>query len=293
MTTSFVDVPYFEKYGYLLVKNVFSKEEIAHIREKLAMIKQKEIAANTIILTRGYTDLHPLGDPLSKLELRDKDYVIFDDRVLHIVRQVLGEHIIYFGESTMHFGQGARGFHKDNPNRSDPKGPDWQGKYNVIRVGLYLQDHSHHSGGLKVRKKSHFYFSRHRGRAVNIPSEEGDVVLWTLRTSHSGNNVRLKGLPHLCFPPRIETRIPHFLRIPEEKERMVIFCAFAAPGEHAERFINYGAHRYDYCEHFRRSRFDEEVIELAKRKKVELRRPIPEYGSLYNSNTPREEPVWT
>ena len=41
-----------------------------------------------------------------------------------------------------------RGFHKDNADRVDPNAPDWNGRYTVLRFGIYLQDHYRHTGGL-------------------------------------------------------------------------------------------------------------------------------------------------
>ena len=78
-------------------------------------------------------------------------------------------------------------------------------------------------------------------RHQNHDSESGDLVVWNLRTSHSGNNVRLKFWPSLSLPPRIESRIPLFLRVPPQDE---IFEPFGEAA--AQWFVKEG--RFDGAE---------------------------------------------
>lgn len=276
-----VDVSAYERDGYVLVKDVFSSEEMARLRSKSEVLKRNAVAAKHYIPDSQYPDAVFLaGDLLSKDELQACDFAIFDRRVLSCVKQILGPDIVYFGDSSIQFGEGTRGFHKDNVDRSDPNGPDWEGPYKVIRVGIYLQDHARHSGGLKVRVRSHQYVSHHDGKAVNVPSKPGDIVLWNLRTSHSGNNVRLRLFPNLCLHPRIERIIPRRLRVPEQQERIALFCAFGAPGQTLDRYIQYLTTRTDSIDHWRKSRSNEATMDLAKRREVEVRHPISDYGAL-------------
>src|SRR3954462_4462530 len=92
------------------------------------------------------------GDILSKDELR---YTVLDDRILHLVKTVLGGNPVYWGDSNYHFGVGFRGFHRDNVDRTDMTAPDWDGDYPIVRLAIYLQDHKNYSGGLKIRVGSH------------------------------------------------------------------------------------------------------------------------------------------
>jgi hypothetical protein len=276
-----VDVAAFRENGYVLVKGVFEEKEIQELRDRVRSARELDLSASNAIRNPVYPNcVDLLGDLLSKTALRSTDYVIFDERVVRCAKECLGPRLVYFGDSSIQTGEGARGFHKDNVDRSDGTGPDWQGDYTVLRIGIYLQDHARHSGGLKVRRRSHRYVSRHRGGSLNVDSERGDLVLWNLRTSHSGNAVRLKGWPGLSLPPRVETRIPSFLRVPPQDERMAIFCTFGAPGAFVDRYIEDQVKREDSREHWRRSRVDESLRELATRRGIEIRTPIAEYGSL-------------
>src|SRR5262245_18101309 len=124
-----VNVPEFWDEGYLVIRIVFSPTEIERFRRPALENRQGK------------------GDLLSHPELRKP---LLDDRVLSIAAQILGDTPVYYGDSSCNLGQHAFGFHKDNADRSDPNAPDWKGKYTQIRFGLYLQDHSWHSGGLRV-----------------------------------------------------------------------------------------------------------------------------------------------
>lgn len=281
MTTLSVDVSSFEKHGFVLVKKLFSPDDVSRLRESLMDIKNIECRAS------GYRPdpLYPQvvfveGDLLSKPQLRNVDYILLDSRIVDCVKQLIGPEVVYFGDSSVQFGEGARGFHKDNVDKNDPNGQDWRDKYTVLRVGIYLQDHSLHSGGVKVRLNSHNYVSRHRGKSYNVPSELGDIVIWNLRTSHSGNNILLKNWQGLSLHPRLERLVPDFLKIPEQHERIAAFCSFGTPGHHLDRYIQYLGTRKDSCEHWRRSGVGIDVETVAKERGVTLRRPIPDYGAL-------------
>ena len=275
------DVEAFDKNGFAIVKSVFSRQEIADFRQQfLRMRKNAALRGATYSDKLCPTVTYVRGDLLGMDELRESRYICLDDRVLSIVRQVIGPKLVYFGDSSVQFGEGQRGFHKDNVDRSDPAGPDWKDRYTVVRFAIYLQDHAHHSGGLKVRVGSHRFVSRHQGRAVNLPTEEGDLAIWFLTTSHSGNNVRFRVAPGLCLHPRVETKVPYSLRVPEQKERISVFCSFGVPDKHLDRYIQYQVSRGDYHEHWRRSGGSEAHESIANDLGVEIRRPIGDYGCL-------------
>src|SRR4029077_21275272 len=101
---------------------------------------------------------------------------VIDKRILDIARRLLPPHpLVYFGDSVYQVGNGYPGFHRDNIDRDDLNGPDWQDSYPILRMGIYLQDHRHHSGGLKVKVGSHL---REDGRPFIVDSEPGDIVVW-------------------------------------------------------------------------------------------------------------------
>jgi len=277
-----VDTAHFKENGYLVLRKVFDPSEMLAMREKLLKSRERIIADGQFgTLPATPKAKYLLGDALSYKEIRDHDYVIFDPRIVESVKKLLGPNLVYFGDSSLQTGEGARGFHKDNVDRIGGHLPDWQGDYTILRFGVYYQDHSRHSGGLKVRAKSQNYPIHHTGKKVDIDSQLGDVVMWNLRTTHSGNNVRLKGFPGLVLHPRIEAEVPQFLKVPEEKERVFLSCTFGVPSSHLERYIENQKKRGDYEPYWRHSAIGSELEQLAAARGVGFRRPVDYYGADY------------
>jgi hypothetical protein len=271
-----VPVEDFRRDGFVIVRNVFSTEEISRLRSVVGGLRDKAVAGEDFDRSNIASRLVLLrGDLLSMDDLKTMDYVAFDERVVNTARQLLGrpEVVVYHGDSSAQTGEGERGFHKDNCDRTNPTGPDWSGEYGVIRMALYLQDHTVSSGGLKTRRRSHRYFSRHRGRAVNLGTSAGDLVFWYLTTSHSGNFVRIRGVPNVVLHPRLERIVPRWLRVPEHAERMSIFCSFGAPSPHLDRYIEYQSKRPDMQKHWTRAGMGPHLDRLAAQRGIELRRP--------------------
>jgi hypothetical protein len=269
-----IDKARFEKEGYLIVKNVFSPEEISAFREKSYQQYEIDTRKGLAFTLEATKAKYSKGDLLSKELLRD---VLLDDRILKIARTILGrEDIIYFGDSSYQIGVGSRGFHRDNIDRNDYNGPDWKGEYTLVRLGLYLQDHKEFSGGLKIKVGSH---KNPDGKPVFVGTEVGDVAVWSLKTLHSGNGVRIKLFPELSID-KGESRIPEFIKKDEAKERISFFMTFALRSGHLDRYLTeYSRKRQDALEHARSSKFDQAVLEKAKMKNVEIVKPIPEYGA--------------
>lgn len=282
---------FFAKNGFLLVKNVLSENEIAGLRDGVYRFLEKSRKIGNISEGYGGRVKFISGDPIAEAGL---GWLVFDPRIIAVAKCVLGQSLVYFGDTAVHIGRGSRGFHRDYIYRQDPASLDWRKEGEVIRMAVYLQNHSRHSGGPKVKVASHLpeNFVDLRtdgredndaaggpGRLYNIPVKTGDVALWTLRTTHSANNIRLKLLPDICLNPRLEVKIPDWLKLPEEKERIAIFITFAAPTVHTDRYIAYSVQRGDLQKHWRNSPYTPELVQKAKENNIEFQKPIPDYGS--------------
>src|SRR5262249_10671481 len=230
-----IDKKKFDEDGYLLVRNVFTATEIEQFRRLTC--EQFDIDKKNN-LDHYYPEAPKAkfvkGDLLSKEKLHQ---VLLDDRILQIARALLGsENIIYFGDSSYQLGTGLRGFHRDNIDRTNLDGPDWNGDYTLVRFGIYLQDHKNYSGGLKIKVGSH---RNPDGKAVFVGNIPGDVVAWNLRTLHSGNAVRLKLFPNVSLNrDGREAMLPKFLKKDEQCERISLFMTFALRSSHLDRFIH-------------------------------------------------------
>jgi hypothetical protein len=223
-----------------------------------------------------------LGDILSIRALEKFDYIFFNAEAQRVLRVLLeNDAPLYFGDSSVQYGEAARGFHKDNVERYDGTKDDWQGDYRLIRCGFYCQDHSAHSGGLKVRVASHNIPTHRKGQMLDVATRFGDLVMWNMRLTHSGNNKRARLFSGLAMHPRFEERWPEALTIPEEHRRIGAFCSFASPGQKLDRYIaSLNSREEVYKPYFQRARNIGELDALMSRYGVTFRQPNNYYGEL-------------
>jgi hypothetical protein len=215
-----MDIPaQFQRDGYVIVRRLFDPSEVEDFRRRAL-----ELPA----------ELRHL-DLLSLPTLRD---VLLDRRLLRVFRALIGPDLVYFGDSVVSIDARSHGFHKDNPDRNDPNGPDWKGDYPLVRCGIYTQSHKRRPNGLDLRRGSHTLTSLSAGEFVQADTEPGDVVFWNGRTTHSGCGMTLRGRPinPESFAGKVLRRLPA-LRDRPQGHRVVLFATFGAPGLHLERFI--------------------------------------------------------
>ena len=246
MGTEFeVDTQAYWKDGFTIVRNVFTKQEINDLRA--AAYESRDV---------GPMDL------LSRPKMR---HVLLDGRLVEITRRILGrDDIVYYGDSAYTITPGRPGYHKDNADRTDGNAPDWKDPYTQVRLGIYLQDHYRHSGGLNVRLGSHNKVSNKLGETVYVRTRVGDVGVWSLRTSHSGGGTLLR-FPWWWHPsPANAKKVPRILIAPPERERISVFAALGADDEHAERYVEYLKTRTYMVRSFRAASYDDEVYLPAK-----------------------------
>jgi hypothetical protein len=271
----------FERQGFTVVRGAFLRSEVMSMRAQIQTATDAARSAGAVF-DAAVREASPKGDLLAWPGL---EQVVFDDRILGAVREVVGRReLVYFGDSTIQVGEGARGFHKDNTNRTDATHPDWLSPYTLVRVGLYLQDHDWQSGGLKVRCGSHQYASNELGRIHDVRVRGGDITIWSLRTTHSGNAIKLRFLPRwFSISPRIEAHVPRILQRPPAATRMAIFITYGVEDDHLKRYLEKAqdpngpaGYLHEMWLHAGRS---ERALEYAQRKGVKLLFPIPSYGS--------------
>ena len=266
----------FRDEGYVVKRSVFSVGEIETFR---ARVFDQFYVDDKLGLTHesvtSFTDLRlAKGCLLSKKNLFE---ILLDPRIIKFAQELLeSEKVIYWGDSSYQIVTGARSFHRDSVHKVDFDGPDWKIPYSLIRIGLYLQDHSKHSGGLKVKPGTHV---RADGSAVFVDTKPGDLVAWNLRLLHSGNAVKLKWLPFVSINyPRFENRVPSFLKKEQERERLSMFMTFSSESMHLYRYINeYQLKRKETIEALRASVWKREILALAEQRGLDVRVLLPEY----------------
>jgi len=210
--------------GFVILRGVFSTEEIADLR------------------THAERAESPGPDLLSDTVFRD---VVVDPRITGIARQLLGCVPVYFGDSVLSRAERPGPWHKDNAGRYDATTADWQGNYPLLRFGVYLQDHSRYSGGVSVRARSHQSPTRTEGEPVYMDTRVGDVVVWHFRATHRGATSLLRGTRIPVSNYRLDKLLPGLFKAPAEKARHALFITYGAPCADTERYIDYlGSRQY-------------------------------------------------
>jgi hypothetical protein len=275
-----VDRDRFWQRGYTVVKRLFAPEEIETLREQstraMAGLEQRGL----VMTEPGPEGVARLArcDVLSIPEVR---HTLFDQRLLHVIGELLGDRPVYYGESVLRIGkQGGRAWHRDNVNRTKRHGGlDWHDPYRILRCGVYMQDQTRHSGGLALRPCSNRPGLHLRSLPIYIDAEPGDLIAWDLRTVHSGEVVRLRLAPRIALPPRLQSRIPDSWRLGDERERIVMFMTFGIRGPHLDHYIAYLKTRKQARELWQTSRFGADVWEQAAQAGLDMFAVTPEYGT--------------
>ena len=241
-----LDVEMFWEKGYAILPGFYTADEVAAFR------------------TAAYASRGKGGDLLVNPHLK---HVLLDGRLVAVSRRLLGsEDIVYVGDSSFTINSNSRGWHKDNTDRLDPDAPDWKGRYTQLRFGIYCQDHSEHTGGLNLRVGSHDIPPDRTGAGDNlyVKCKPGDLVVWSMRITHSGNGMLLKD-PKARFPLPNEQRYYSADEVAAaDGDRIAIFAHLGANDDHAKRYAEYLKTRKYMVEAWRKRPYPPEVLEQAK-----------------------------
>lgn len=117
----------FSNNGFIVVRGLLPPEEVALY---VGRLKALAGGAPRWTLPDG-VNRHPEFWP-----------VIFNERLLAAVREVLGPEVRYLPHNDLHVGFSSFSWHRDSVSREFGDGPDWdetQEPYRIVRVGIYLQ----------------------------------------------------------------------------------------------------------------------------------------------------------
>ena len=246
-----LDVDQFWERGYAILPDVYGPEEIAALREE-------------VYASRGFG-----GDLLANPRLR---HVLTDGRMVAVARKLLGtQDLFYSGDSSFTINGKQKGWHKDNADRVDPHAPDWDGRYTQLRFGIYCQDHSEHTGGLNLRIGSHNLRNTTEGENLYVKTKPGDLAVWSMRITHSGNGMLLKD-PDAPFPlPNEHDNFSPDEVAQPDGDRIAVFAHIGANDKHAKRYSDYTKTRTYLVDAWRKRPYDDEARQAAKDAGLHLR----------------------
>lgn len=265
---------FFDINGYTIYRNIFSRDEIEKFRGLVKSSLEEDLNLGRAWLSKEqkkevyYTHGDMIIKPIGKL--------FFNTKTVKIAKEILGEKPCYFGEGNYQVGVGDRGFHRDSVDeiiegkstRVFGHGPDWTDAYKLIRIGVYLQDHDKFSGGVKFQMGSN-KLPYNKGKSVLADTKAGDVVVWDLRTFHSGNSVRLKFFSDTPLHRKLEDLLPSFFTLPEKIQRNSVFMVFGADNHHTRRHIE-KHYKVKFKDHINVTNYSKQVISQCDKFGVKL-----------------------
>lgn len=149
----------FDAKGYHVIPGLLSPDEAAAYRLEINKVfglparelSNADIDSKTFVMPDGVTKT-PEFWPL-----------VFNERLVGTIRELLGDNIRYTQHSDLHINLGAGKFHRDSAYREFGVGPDWdeaKAPYKVVRIALYLSDYDESGSSLVVLPGTHRRESR-------------------------------------------------------------------------------------------------------------------------------------
>ncbi len=165
--------------GILLVRDVLSADEIAKLRE----IVTSHLTASGRRLSLGKTQ------PNASLQVPELSFLFAHPKIVEIMSRLLGsDNVVFTGHCDIHMNM-LSGWHKDS-GETVPGGY-FKGDYmdaedcRVYKVAIYLQDTGERDS-FSARLGSHRKADLTSGELVKAYSRRGDLVIFDVRLSHTG-----------------------------------------------------------------------------------------------------------
>ncbi len=257
--------------GFVHLKSIFKEKDINKLRQFILESEDKKQ------LSEKYKDIL-VNEKINKY--------LMDDRVVKIVQELLDNTPVYFGDSSITIAKkhSIGIYHKDCTDRLDPKAPDWNSKYPLLRIGLFLQDHKKNSGGIILGKYSHNILFKNRflqvlyeevfgfisGNFIHCDSKMGDLIIWNLRTTHGPMGKKIKYFINRPVSKRMDKFIPNFLKSSFFGARILVTATFGAKSKHLDRHINYLKTRKYMVSKWIENNYSKKTKQLFRRKGIIL-----------------------
>jgi len=174
-----------QKNGYFLLENVFTEEEINGYKNDVLNFKKNN---KTISSTKGIT----IPDFIKHEQLKNVSEIRNNVKINDVLKQIFDNDYRFCSHNDIGINR-VVGWHKDKLNNSYAKYQTidiWSEsngeKHEIVKVLIYLQDHSNNNDGLKIIPGSHLVKSIKTKNIYQLKPKIGDVVIFDQRITHRG-----------------------------------------------------------------------------------------------------------
>jgi len=182
----------FWKDGYIILRNVFSSQEINEYRELIhKFVKENKTLKNAGGIT--------IPNFIKHSELSEVKGLMENEKIHKELERIFGGNDYRFCQHNDIGINRIVGWHKDKLNgkyASHETVDIWSEingeKHEIVKVLIYLQDHRDNNDGLKLVPGSHLVRNMQTKGTIQLRPELGDVVIFDQRITHRGMDHQVK-----------------------------------------------------------------------------------------------------
>tara|TARA_Y100000591_G_C21747775_1_gene652970 strand:- start:342 stop:1019 length:678 start_codon:yes stop_codon:yes gene_type:complete len=174
-----------KKYGFIVLENIFTKEKLINCKYKIIDYVNKN---KCIKNCEGLT----IPDFIKIPELIDTENLKNNFKLNKILEDILSKNYRFCQHNDIGINRQV-GWHKDKLNGHYEKYETkdiWtkyqEEEHEIVKVLIYLEDHSNDDNALKVVPKSHMEREIITDKFIQLKPKLGDVVIFDQRITHRG-----------------------------------------------------------------------------------------------------------
>ena len=169
-----------KQQGYTVVRNALTPSEVQLLR---SYIKEYFSRNRGIFFLGGKARVDAFNQP----ELQSLLFLLEKNTILDPIKAIIGEGVCYCNHSDV-FMNVASSWHTDDLGVAGDSAASEEDAYGIYKVAIYLQDHLHGQGALRVRKRTHLGGPTTDEDIENIRIRAGDAIIFDLRLQHAGTD---------------------------------------------------------------------------------------------------------
>ena len=182
------NIEFFEENGYMIVDNVFSENEINIFKNETELYLENP---NNLFLKAGKGG--SIIDFIKFKEFNETIKIINNEIINNKLKDIFkGDDYRYCCHNDIGVNRNV-GWHKDKLNNEYAKyeiidiWSEYLGEtHQIVKVLIYLQDHSNNEDGLKLVPKSHLIRKIDYSSYVQLYPKKGAVIIFDQRITHRG-----------------------------------------------------------------------------------------------------------